>query len=82
MDQIITFVGRSRELADAVNEAQSAANIWLQEHSISIATVYSATSQSAWQEHGGTWHHVIMLALQLYNTSSGAAQESAANSTA
>ena len=65
MDQVITFVGRGAELPAAVDEAQRAANAWLAQHGMAIGTIYSATGQSLWQESERTWHHVIMLTLEV-----------------
>ncbi len=79
MDQVLSFVGQHTELKVAIEEAQTAANAWLQEHSMSVATVYSSSSQSIWHQQGnGHWYHVIMLTIQYYRAgSSGTATNEA-----
>jgi hypothetical protein len=71
VDQVLSFVGQHAELKVAIEEAQTAANTWLEEHSMSVATVYSASSQSIWHNQGnGYWYHVIMLTIQYYRNGS------------
>lgn len=66
MDQVMSFVGRNKDLAQAIDEAQAAANTWLHQHGMSIVTIYSASNQSVWDTQQRTWYHVIMLALQYH----------------
>jgi hypothetical protein len=77
VDQVLSFVGQHAELRVAIEEAQTAANTWLQEHSMSVATVYSSSSQSIWHEQGGGhWYHVIMLTIQYYRAGTASSANS------
>jgi hypothetical protein len=80
VDQVMSFVGHNKDLPKAITEAQAAANAWLQQHSAAVATIYSATSQSVWHASRSSWYHVIMLTLQVYNSSTTTPEHEAAES--